>query len=133
MEECFRLVYYYSMHEMSLAMKIVEIAVRQATAVGAGRITGIELAVGALAGVQPDSLTFCFEAAAMQTLAAGAHLTIRRVDGCGRCSPSDRSWPAATYFARCPTCGASLEGIAEGQDLRIEAITIDEDEESQHV
>jgi Zn finger protein HypA/HybF involved in hydrogenase expression len=49
------------MHEMSLAINIVEIACQTAKQNGAEEITSIEIDVGQLAGVLEDSLSFCFK------------------------------------------------------------------------
>ena len=57
------------MHEMSLAISIVELVSEKAQAAGARKITAIELEVGRLSGLMVEGLAFCFEAVARNTLA----------------------------------------------------------------
>lgn len=114
------------MHEMSIAMSIVELAVGTAQAQGARAITGIELEVGALAGVLPEALEFCFAAAARDTLAQGAELSIRCVPARGRC-PECGNEAELSYFAcPCPRCGAMMVNLSQGRELRLCAITIED-------
>ena len=118
--------YYETMHEMSIAMNIVELASAAAQAEGAGRIRTIELEIGTLAGVMVESLEFCFEAAARDTLAEGATLSIVSLPATGRCLDCDQVSPMSSLTTQCPHCGAWLLDITTGKELRINAITIDD-------
>ena len=62
------------MHEMSIAMNIVDIAVQTAKANKAKKINSISVEIGALSGVVPEALEFCFEAATQNTMAQGSQL-----------------------------------------------------------
>ena len=50
------------MHEMSIAQSILDIALEEIAKQGCDRLDLIRVECGALAGVVPDSLQFCFEA-----------------------------------------------------------------------
>ena len=50
------------MHEMSIAQSILDIALEEIAKQGCARLDLIRVECGALAGVVPDSLQFCFEA-----------------------------------------------------------------------
>lgn len=52
------------MHEMSLAMAAIDLAAEQATQRGFTRVTALWLEVGSFSCVDPDTIAFCFEAAA---------------------------------------------------------------------
>jgi hydrogenase nickel incorporation protein HypA/HybF len=112
------------MHEMSIAMNVIELASAAARAESAGSITSIELQVGELAGVMVEALEFCFEAAAKGTPAEDARLEIVAVPGEANCSRCGKISPADSFGSPCRHCGAYLFDIIKGKDLRIHAITI---------
>lgn len=114
------------MHEMSLAMNIVDLAVSKAELAGGKKIDEIELSVGTLAGVLIDSLAFCFDAVVKGTLADGARLKIVEKQGKGRCRKCDAVFQIDSFFAQCPECGEYQVDVIEGKDLRVISITIDE-------
>jgi hydrogenase nickel incorporation protein HypA/HybF len=114
------------MHEMSIAMNIIELASEAARKEEARWISSIELEVGTLAGVMIESLEFCFEAAARDTLAEGAELKIVSIPAQGRCYDCDTIATLTSLTSQCPDCGASLLHITDGKELKIKAITIDE-------
>src|SRR5205085_607800 len=62
-----------SMHELSIAQSVVEIAERHAAG---RRVQKVELQVGYLRQVVPSALTFSFELVAQGTLVEGAELDI---------------------------------------------------------
>ncbi|HSR36563.1 MAG TPA: hydrogenase maturation nickel metallochaperone HypA [Desulfurivibrionaceae bacterium] len=114
------------MHEMSLALNIVELVTGRAEAAGARTINRIELEVGTLAGVLVDSLRFCFEAAARETVAAGAELVIQEIGAFGRCPACGVAAAMAGLVFPCPACGQYLV-LEKGRELRVVSITVDEE------
>jgi len=115
------------MHEMSIAMNIIELASAAAQAECADSISGIELEIGDLAGVMVESLEFCFEAAAKGTLAEDACLKIVVIPGEAKCMNCQSTSPVNSYGSQCPQCGEWLLNITKGRDLRIRAITINDE------
>ncbi|MDF2928325.1 MAG: hypA [Anaerospora sp.] len=69
------------MHEMAIAQGILDIAVQEATLNGAETITRIKLRIGEMTGVQPEALTFCFEALAAETPAEAAIGSVKTLSG----------------------------------------------------
>ena len=116
------------MHEMSLALNIVELVTAEAEAAGARAVRRIELEVGSLAGVLIDSLCFCFEAAARETMAAGAELAIHEVLAVGQCPACKATHPMPGLVTPCPSCDRYLV-LETGRELRVVAITVDEEEQ----
>lgn len=116
------------MHEMSLALSIMELVTAEAEAAGAQRVNRIELEVGSLAGVLVDSLRFCLEAAVRDTMAAEAALAIHELAATGRCPACGASSPMASLITACPRCDQSLV-LEHGRELRVVSITVDEEEE----
>jgi len=117
------------MHEMSLAISIVELVSEKAQAAGARKVTAIELEVGRLSGLMAEALAFCFEAAARNTLAEGAELLIREIDGRGNCLACDHSFVVGSLLAQCPECGGYAVEIVQGKELKVVSLTVDEEDE----
>ena len=113
------------MHEMSLALSIVELVAAEAKAAGAHQVNRIEVEVGSLAGVLVDSLRFCFEAAVRDTVAAGAELAIQEIAASGRCPACGVESSMANLLAPCPGCGQYLV-LEKGRELRVVSMTVDE-------
>ena len=115
------------MHEMSLAINIADLAQAKALEAGGGRIKTIELDIGALAGVMQESLEFCFEMAANDTLAAGASLCIHWSKGKGKCVACHAVLEIERFGSVCTECGNFLT-ILSGEDLRLLAIILEDEE-----
>ena len=117
------------MHEMSLAINIVDIAVDEAVKAKAKTITDIEVEVGSLAGVMLEALSFCLEAAARSTLAHAATFTLIPVPGRGLCLACQHEVEISEFPAQCPDCGGLGVTISTGTELKIRSISIDDDNE----
>ncbi|MFD8208910.1 hydrogenase maturation nickel metallochaperone HypA [Streptomyces sp. NPDC059695] len=111
------------MHEMSLAVAVVDQVETAARSRGAVGVSSIALDVGELAGVVADALAFCFELACAGTVVEGAELTTRTVPGTARCAPCDEVWPVGMPpDLLCPGCGAAADGLVSGRELRIREV-----------
>lgn len=115
------------MHEMAIAVSIVDLAQRHAGQAGGGRISRIELEIGKLAGVLQESLEFCFQAAARETPVEGAVLAFNQVEGLAKCHICGIQFSVECHGTLCPQCGGLTE-ITGGDGLRVVAITIEDQE-----
>ena len=101
------------MHELGLTMEIVEIAVERA----AGRpVRKLRVAVGTLAAVVPDSIRFCFELCAKDTVLEGAELVLDEVPGRARCRTCDAEVAMRSVYGQCGCGGRDLE-LRSGHEL----------------
>jgi hydrogenase nickel incorporation protein HypA/HybF len=116
------------MHEMSLAINIVELVSAKARAAGGQRITSIEIEAGKLSGVMVEALLFCFDAASRNTPAEGAELLIREVEGRGCCMGCGHSFALDSLLAQCPQCEGYAVETVQGRELRVLSFTIDEED-----
>ena len=74
------------MHEMGIAMEIVDIAKASIPAEMKGaRIQRVNLQVGKLSAIVADSLRFCFDLVVKDTPLEGAELAIEEVPVVARC------------------------------------------------
>lgn len=114
-----------SMHEMTIVAGILQIVEDQARASGAKVINSIELEIGRLAGLEIDSLNFCFETARQGTMAARAELVIRDIPGLGHCPQCGKDVPVEFHLAVCGECGQALVEVFQGRELRVKSINVD--------
>ncbi|MFD7436243.1 hydrogenase maturation nickel metallochaperone HypA [Streptomyces sp. NPDC059861] len=108
------------MHEMSVALSVVDQVERAAHSRGVAGVGAVHLDVGELAGVVPDSLAFCFELACAGTVLEGAALTTRPVPGRASCAPCGRAWDTGMPPDMvCAGCGSGATDLLAGRELRI--------------
>lgn len=111
------------MHEMSITQGIVDICLQHA----AGKpITSVVVEIGALSGVVPEAIEFCFAACSSETPAKAAKLEIRRTEGRGRCLDCGREQPMEQLYDPCQRCGSYALEILSGEEMRVVEIEVDD-------
>jgi hydrogenase nickel incorporation protein HypA/HybF len=114
------------MHELSIAMGIVDAALEEAQQRSV-HVTGVHLRLGALAGVVKDALLFSYEVACQDTPLEGSRLIVEDVPVvvlCPGCNQR-RKLPSLQQFA-CPECGAPTGNIVQGKELEIFALEVED-------
>ena len=111
------------MHELALARGILDAAVGHADG---RRVTRVEVTVGALRQVVPDSLAFHFEVLARGTPCEGAGLRQRVTPARLRCE-CGHEWELAEPSFRCPRCGGGRPRVLSGEELLVESIEVEEE------
>ncbi len=112
------------MHELSIACSLVKTAVDEARRNGSSRVVSLDLVLGALAGVQPDALTFCFPVAAAGTACEGAHLHIEIEPAKGHCVQCDATSDILDLMSACPQCGTWPIGLDGGREMRLRSVEV---------
>lgn len=118
------------MHELSIAQSLVGL-VQEHLPPGAGRVTAVDLRIGALAGVVRGALEFCYEMATLGTPLEGSVLRVTElpvVIHCPACL-EDRTLEGP-FACRCPVCGALSGDIRQGREMDLAAIEYDAVEEA---
>ena len=110
------------MHELSIVQGVVEICEQHS---GGRRILEVTLEIGALSGVIPEALEFCFEAATRETLLEGATLVIERIRATGLCNSCGIVSDMETYFDPCPCCGAITLDLRSGDEMRVKDLEVE--------
>lgn len=117
------------MHEMGIALQIIEIAAASVPPeLKAARIARVNLKIGKLAAVVPDSLRFCFSVASRDTALEGAELAIEELPVTARCRGCGETWALAEPAFSCRACGGGGLDILSGRELDIVSIEIAEGE-----
>jgi len=107
------------MHEISLAQSVLQIIEEHSKADKFSRVTTVWLEIGALSGVEPDALRFCFEAVTRNSLAQGARLEIVDIPGSGWCRQCGDTVTMQERYSACPRCGGYQLQATGGLELRI--------------
>lgn len=113
------------MHEMAIAANILDIVLENAQQYQASRVVCIKLAVGEMAGVSPEALSFCFNSIAKGTVVAEAVLTFEIIPLTGYCRLCEQSFSVNEFRFICPICRSSEVAIATGQELLVEQIEVE--------
>jgi hydrogenase nickel incorporation protein HypA/HybF len=114
------------MHELSIAMDIVDAALEEARQRGV-HVTAVHLRLGALSGVVKDALLFSYEVACQDTPLQGSQLIVEEVPVvvfCPQCK-EPRTLPSVQAFT-CPECGAATGNILQGKELEVFALEVEE-------
>jgi len=112
-------------HELSVALDLLEGVQQTATRDGIERILAVHVRIGALSGIAPDALRFSWELATAGTVAADSALRIEDVPlvvFCERCA-GERA-PRAASGLICPSCGSACPRIVRGRELQLVAMEV---------
>ncbi len=115
------------MHELSVALSILDQIEESAAREGIERVSAVHLRVGALSGIAPDALLFAWDLASADTVAASSVLRIEDVPlsvFCERCG-AERAPPSGQGLV-CPVCGEPSSTIVRGRELALVAIEVPE-------
>jgi hydrogenase nickel incorporation protein HypA/HybF len=111
-------------HELSLSSAIVDTAVKHADG---RRVSVVNLTVGALRQVVPESLEFYVEIVARGTVCEGARLEQTLVAARARCGGCEREWELEPLLFHCPGCGEPAAEVLSGNELEVESIEVEEE------
>jgi hydrogenase nickel incorporation protein HypA/HybF len=122
------------MHELSIALCIIECAEEEAARYG-GKVTAVHLRLGQLSGVAKDALLFAYELACEATPLAGTKLLIEEVPVvifCSQCV-AERTLTSIQSLC-CPVCSAPAPEVVQGRELELAALDLDtlETEDGEH-
>jgi hydrogenase nickel incorporation protein HypA/HybF len=114
------------MHELSIAMSIIELAEEEAARRGV-QVEAVHLKLGALSGVVKEALLSCYEMVCDDTPLQGSRLIIKEVPViifCPRCR-AERPLSSIQLFC-CPECDTPCSEIVHGKELEVVALEIKE-------
>jgi hydrogenase nickel incorporation protein HypA/HybF len=113
------------MHELSIALSIVDIAADTVKKNGGGQVEAIYLKLGALSGVVKDALLFCWEIACADSPVQGSRLVIEDVPVVVYCSDcSARRTLDSINQLVCPVCKNPTPVIENGRELELTSLEI---------
>ena len=122
------------MHELSIAMSIVEMAQEEAEQRGGVQVTAVHLKLGALSGVVKEALLSAYEVACDDTPLQGSRLVIEEVPVVVFCPSCQAPRPlSSVQLFCCAQCGTPTSEVVQGKELEVVALEIfQENEEWAH-
>lgn len=117
------------MHEMGIAMEIVDIAKASIPQDMQGaKVRRVNLQVGRLSAIVADSLRFCFDLVVKQTPLEGAELVIEEIPVVARCKDCQAQWTVTEPVFTCKSCQSGAIDILSGRELDIKSIEIEDED-----
>ncbi|MDR1499547.1 MAG: hydrogenase maturation nickel metallochaperone HypA [Tannerellaceae bacterium] len=112
------------MHELSIALSIIELVREQALRSQALSIEEVEIEIGRLSGVEVETLTFALQSAVKDTMLERARIVRRDIEGEGICGDCGVGFAVSGIFSPCPHCGSYAVRLIKGKELRVKSIII---------
>jgi hydrogenase nickel incorporation protein HypA/HybF len=114
------------MHELSIAMSIVEIAREEAERRAAAQVLAVHLRLGPLSGVVKEALLSCYEMACAGTSLEGSTLVIEDVPVVVYCPTCrDRRLLRSMQQFSCGECDTPTPEVVQGRELEVVALEIE--------
>lgn len=113
------------MHELSIALSLLEFVEEESERRGGAEITAIHVKIGELSGVVPDALASAFAMARDHSRLLRCELVIERVPIailCASCQ-SERD-VASPQSICCAQCGTPAADVLRGRELQVNALEL---------
>jgi hydrogenase nickel incorporation protein HypA/HybF len=114
------------MHELSIAMSILEAAQRELALHKGADLRKISVRVGELAGVNPEALRFSFDAITRETAWEGVELELDCIARTNRCMDCGTQFVVNNAELACPECGSINTSFLRGDELEIASLEVEE-------
>jgi hydrogenase nickel incorporation protein HypA/HybF len=113
------------MHELSIAMSIVEMGEEESARHGGAKVQAVHLKLGKLSGVVKEALLSTYQMACEATALEGSQLLIEEIAVevfCPQCD-GPRLVTSIQWFV-CPECGTATSTVLRGKELEVVALEI---------
>lgn len=116
------------MHELSIAMGMVEELMRIARENNAKKITTVNLKIGRISGIVIDSLKFAFDAIKFEySFISDAEILIEEVPVMHECNNCGNIFETVEtlYFSSCPKCSSYNLKLLSGDEMHIKNLEVE--------
>jgi hydrogenase nickel incorporation protein HypA/HybF len=114
------------LHEMSIAASILDAVRSEAEQRPGSRILKVGVKLGELAGVDRESLSFCFEALVKDSDLEPLELALEYCPRRNRCLQCGETFAPGMLSVVCPDCGSSETVPAGGDELNLAYMEVEE-------
>ena len=115
------------MHELSIVEALIDQVGQELDRAGQpGRVLRLELSIGRLSGVCPDSIRFAFGLIAQGTPVEDAEVVIEEPKATCHCRACNARTEIDDLVIQCPRCGSGEIAIEGGRELVLQTIEIEE-------
>jgi hydrogenase nickel incorporation protein HypA/HybF len=115
------------MHELSIAVNIVELATEEAEKANARKVLKLVLEIGSLSGVLPEALEFAMEEAIKGSMLENAAISYNYIPAIANCPDCCNEFETDDYFKVCPVCNSTNTFFVKGKELNIKSIEVLQD------
>ncbi len=112
------------MHELSIALNIVEIAHEQVIDHDANEVEKIELEIGTMSGIEMDAFLFVWDEAVSKSVLENAERVIHTIEAKAKCSNCSNQFALEERFQACPVCGEYLSELLQGEELKVRTLVL---------
>ncbi len=113
------------MHELSMAMSLVEQITQIMGNEGASKLHSITLAIGKYSGVEKESFEFAFSIAAEGSPAENAKLIILQTEMKVKCKDCGIETENAMPLAKCAKCSSMNVDMISGREFNIKSMEVE--------
>ena len=115
------------MHELSIAMSIVDMAEEESSRRGGVAIRAVHLQLGLLSGVVKDALFASYEMACEHTALEGSRLVVEEVPVLVFCHQCNAKKPVHSLQSFCcAECGTFTGDVVQGKEIFVVGLEVDE-------
>ena len=118
------------MHELSIALNLVEIAETALRESALSYVVAVHLRLGIFSGIVKESLLFAYEIASENTVLAGSRLVIEDLPliiYCPVCQAEQQLH--SIQLLECPICGRATNDIRQGKEIEIDFLELSDETE----
>ena len=116
------------MHELSIAISIVDTVIKQAAMASAHRVSEVELEIGVFSGIEYKSLEFALGVASKDTLLEETLFRIKRVEAVAECPDCEHLYTPEGMYSHCPECNKQGIRLIRGTELQIKSLLVEQNE-----
>ena len=113
------------MHEMSIALSIIDLAAEQAKKAAANKIVEIELDIGTLSGIEIEALNFAMEIAVKKTVLESAEIKINRIEAVSECLECGHIFEPEGFISHCPKCREMNTRVFKGKEMQVKSLLVE--------
>jgi hydrogenase nickel incorporation protein HypA/HybF len=114
------------MHELSIALSIVDVAAEEAARRGV-KVAAVHLRLGPLSGVVKEALLSAWELAREGTALEGAGLKVEETPLLAKCPKCETTRPVVSVqWLCCAECGTPTPEVVSGRELEVAALEVGE-------
>jgi hydrogenase nickel incorporation protein HypA/HybF len=114
------------MHEMGIANSVLDAVRAEAGRFPNGHIHKVGVRIGELAGVDPDAMSFCFEALVRGTDLEPLALEIEYCPRRAQCRACGHRYASSVEVPGCPECGWMEAQFLSGDELELTYLEVED-------
>lgn len=112
------------MHELSIAMNIVEIAKKEIEKSNSTSVSEIKLEIGKMSGVVLDALEFAMDEAKKNSVLENAKIIMTEKVAKAKCANCNHIFEINEIYEPCPKCNTFYSDVIEGKDMIVKSLIV---------